>query len=335
MGRPVEIDDDEIVAAGIKLRLRGTVNGTRLWQECGQKGRPARLLDVWLKHHATERSPGGSPASDGLPIPDHVRSQASTIKNGVAQGIDRALAAIYHGVEDAVKNRYQQEIEALDAARREMLCETQEALEALGEIGDERDRLAADVHSLEVRTQVLEQIQAANVALLEAARSVAATHISEITNLQISLVERDVRCQSAQEVSARMADELTDTREKMSRAVAQAAGLETAVSSHSQDVERMADEICLVRKERDNSLQKNEEYMARALTAEQTLRAMTHSGPSPTAAAKSVAPPAGSARKRNRSMPIRATGASDGTDLMIVDDTNTDRMERTEGRTFQ
>lgn len=45
MGRPIKITDEEVIRAGNALLAENrAVNGTRLWREVGEHGRPERLL---------------------------------------------------------------------------------------------------------------------------------------------------------------------------------------------------------------------------------------------------------------------------------------------------
>jgi hypothetical protein len=46
MGRPSEVSDEDIIAAGRELAQRSAVTATGLWLSCGKRGRPARLLGV-------------------------------------------------------------------------------------------------------------------------------------------------------------------------------------------------------------------------------------------------------------------------------------------------
>lgn len=156
MAMPPEVSDEEIIQAGEKLKARGAVNATRLWEACGQRGKPVRLLSVWGQHEALAEKEAAASSMELPLLPAAARHQADALKQELSQGIDRSLAAIYEGVPHAVTLRYEDEHAALDTARLENKLETQDALEALGNISEERAQLRSDVASLRVRLASVE-----------------------------------------------------------------------------------------------------------------------------------------------------------------------------------
>ena len=150
MGRPPEVSDDEIIAAGLRLQADVPVNATRIWAACGRHGKPVRLFEVWntwLLAQAADAAAGA--VAPPIPIPEMAQRLADGLKTQLLTGIDRALGAIYQGIDEAVKGRYQAELSSLVAVREEHAREMQDALAALGEMSDAQDERDGRIHDME------------------------------------------------------------------------------------------------------------------------------------------------------------------------------------------
>lgn len=178
MGRPPEVTDEEIIAAGRKLDAVGGVNATRLWKACGEHGKPARLLEVWSGYRQGQSSEpvatAGAPLR--LPIPEAAQRLATGLKGELSIGIDRALASIYAAVEHVVQGRFRQELADLTSVREAHRAEIEDALTALGdmsEAGDDREvrigDLEAALASVLRERDVSEALRAAQTAQHETA----------------------------------------------------------------------------------------------------------------------------------------------------------------------
>lgn len=150
MGRPREVTDEEIIAAGRRLDAAGGVNATRLWKACNEHGRPARLLEVW---NGYKQGQSGEPlayaGAPALPIPETAQRLAAELKGELSTGIDRALASIYAAVEDAVQGRFRQELADLTSVREAHQGEIEEALAALGDMSEAQGNRDIRIKDLE------------------------------------------------------------------------------------------------------------------------------------------------------------------------------------------
>ena len=93
MGRPVEVSDADVIAAGERLIADDkTVTKTALWEACGQRGRPDRLFGVWRTHvEAVQKTDNLNTLPDALP--DHVRLLLAQSGAAISRGLERSRRA--------------------------------------------------------------------------------------------------------------------------------------------------------------------------------------------------------------------------------------------------
>ena len=160
MGRPPEVTDEEIIEAGIKLSTVGHVNGYRLFDALGRRGRSERMLKVWQEYEATLAGAAADPSIDLLPVPEKAQLVVDRLKGELAGGIDRAIKLIFAAVDEGVRGRYRDElaetISTRDACTREMA-------EALGALGDLSETLSVRDETIESLMATLEETKAQRV----------------------------------------------------------------------------------------------------------------------------------------------------------------------------
>ena len=157
MARPPEVTDEEIIEVGIKLRTVGHVNGYRLFDALGRRGRSDRLLKVWQEYEATLARTADDPSIDLPPVPEKAQMLADGLKGELAGGIDRAIKLIYAAVEEGVRGRYRDELAETISTRD--AC-TREVAEALGALGDLSENLAVRDETIESLSAMLETTKA-------------------------------------------------------------------------------------------------------------------------------------------------------------------------------
>ncbi len=209
MGRPPEVTDAEIIAAGIKLEETGEVNATRLWRQCREHGRPERLLEVWSKHKV--RQSGEPLANVGAPplaIPEMAQRLAAELKGALSTSIDRALASIYAAVEDAVQGRFQRELADLTSVREAHRAEIEEALTALGDISEARD-------DGEIRIKDLEGALASVLRERDVSEALRAAQVEQHDSFLARLHEAETSLQQERQTSLEL--KIAQTRAEVER----------------------------------------------------------------------------------------------------------------------
>lgn len=137
MARPTEVTDEEIIEVARKLSAAGFINATRLWNSLGRRGRPDRLLKVWLQHETIVKGSADNASSSDLPpVPEKAQTLADGLKSELSDGIDRPIRLIYAAVDDGVRGRYRDEIAETTATRDACSREVDETLSAMGDLSE-------------------------------------------------------------------------------------------------------------------------------------------------------------------------------------------------------
>lgn len=208
MGRPAEVSDDEVIAAGLKVQQTlpsgGRVTATALWSACGRRGRPDRLLAVWRNHESG--CPTAIPAASALPLtlPEPAREKLAGCIVTLTHSLEQTAASIYREIEETFASRYHSELEALSAARAEIQNEREEALEALGDAGERLTELEARIAELEealAASANRESIQAELRRQEKKMQTQAAARIEQLGVRQLEL-ERELAASDAREHQA-------------------------------------------------------------------------------------------------------------------------------------
>lgn len=144
MSRPIEVLDDDVLAAGELLLAAGRrITGWSLRESIG-RGRPDRLMLIWNNHL---RTGGEGPQSDDpiRPLPPQVESMATEMQGRIASLCSEAWLSLYREVDRAVGARYQADRDELTAVRAN--CEEEMA-------GANAAIVAADEHIDSLTVQI-------------------------------------------------------------------------------------------------------------------------------------------------------------------------------------
>ena len=264
MGRPSEVSDEDIIAAGRELAQRSAVTATGLWLSCGKRGRPARLLAVWNAFAAQAAADGSQVPSSAMPIPDEVRSEGTKLKSALTQGIDQAIGCIYQGIERAFAARYQEEFAALQTMRGATANEVAEALAALGDASEECASLRETVERQKDELRSMELSLDATRQNLAAMREQLGQQINSSMELRLAALNSESRLEAAKtEVARAQAD----------RCAAEDRALQAkeCMLVCQRDAENRLVDITRLTSERDQAVDKHETLLTRAIRAEQAL----------------------------------------------------------------
>ena len=155
MGRPITVTDDEIIEAGKRLSMsspnRIGITGHRLWTECGLRGRPRRLLQVWEQHLATAGADGERFAVQLLPLPTEWRRHLDKLLTSLSAGLDQAVQGILasHAAEADARIKAERDH---SAAEIEALVDEQRSCE------ETMDVVASEMTGLREQVAALEQL---------------------------------------------------------------------------------------------------------------------------------------------------------------------------------
>ena len=150
MGRPVEVCDEDVIAAGVRLESRGVeVKSSRLRTELGERGRPKRMIAIWAEHVAGRVRPMdvAAAATSVVSEPPCRLADGLTTKLGVELG--RIVKAIHDEVRATATSKFQDAFAAMDAERAAHLSKTAEALDTIGRLEEQRDSAQATLRQVE------------------------------------------------------------------------------------------------------------------------------------------------------------------------------------------
>ena len=152
MARPPLFTDQQIIAIGEKLRAKGPVTATLLWEACGRRGRLNRYQTIWNRHEVEQRHAAAEGPSAGvlITLPEKAQCLATALKADLSAGIDRVTSSIYLATEDAQRGRFQAELADMNAARDAYRREIEDAFAALEEVSEALAESQERVGQLEV-----------------------------------------------------------------------------------------------------------------------------------------------------------------------------------------
>ena len=289
MGRPVEVHDEEIIAAGLRLESRGIeVKATRLWTELGERGLPRRMFVVWTKF-AAERVTPPDPTVGGRPLlPERAKRLADGLKTQLGDDLDRIVAAIHDDIQATVASRFRDEFASMEAARIAHVSEVDEALDALGRLGEECHTLRATLRQVEqdaavtlrecdIKDDLLVKValeQAASTELVATIRERVETEKSNNVDLRLDVMRAQTLVESSGNSLAILQGELVQQRLDTRR-------LEATVAEHTVSAQALQFELAQCQSlvteasaERDRARARCELLDLRARKAEQALEAL-------------------------------------------------------------
>jgi chromosome segregation ATPase len=164
-GRPAEVGEDAVIAAGRAISARGdTVTATGLRREIGS-GRPQRLKHLWDAHVETEAARAHKRAALPAHIRDSVAKEVQTLASKLEEIVAAAHEKAVHDAEDALAGQ------RAELAHRENLARAE--VEDAYRLVEEAD---ARAHGLQGHIEQLEGVhQKERAARLEAEKDAAET----------------------------------------------------------------------------------------------------------------------------------------------------------------
>ena len=170
MGRPVEVCDEDVIAAGVRLENRGVkVKSSRLRTELGERGRPKRMIAVWAEHVADRVRPMDAAAAATSVGSDPACRLADGLTTKLGVELDRIVKAIYDEVQATATSKFQDASAAMDTERAAHLSKTAEALDTIGRLEEQRDSAQASLHQAEQDAAAARRECSVRDALLTAA----------------------------------------------------------------------------------------------------------------------------------------------------------------------
>ena len=288
MGRPVEVTDEDVIAAGLRLESRGIeVKTTRLWTELGERGLPRRMFAVWTKFAAERAATSDQPAGARPLLPERARRLADGLKTQVGGELDRIVGTIHDEIQATVASRYQEEFGRMEAARIAHVSEVDEALDALGRLGEERDALRATLrHSdqtaavaqreCDIKDQLLVTAaleQATSTELVATIRESVEIERLKNINLRLDLMRAQTLAESSGNNITMLQMELAQERLENRRLQAAASEQDATAKAFGLDLSRYQSSAAEAVAERDKAWAAGKLLEARAVKSELALEA--------------------------------------------------------------
>jgi hypothetical protein len=98
IGRPAEVNDDEIITAALELEdgcpAGVSFSSNALWKACGMRGKPARLWSVWTAYRDTRTPAAGTPPQQPRALPQELREQLEQIVVRFRSGLEGTVTGM-------------------------------------------------------------------------------------------------------------------------------------------------------------------------------------------------------------------------------------------------
>jgi len=286
MGRPVEVEDNVVIAAGLRLERRGVdVKATRIWKELGEHGRPERMFDVWNQFTSGRAATDAATASDRALMSARAIQLTAGLKASLTGELDRVAAAIYGEVESTFSARFQGELLAMQSAAAASTSETREALEAIGMLSEARQeleasarlgeqQLAATRRECELKEQMLSTAASDQRVLVEdVARLRAVVEVERTKNadLRTQMAQVETRVERLSDDLSIARDELEVNRQKIRRLEAEVVARDLMGKSRRDELERAQTDVSVLLREKEQDLAAVHSMELRAVGSEAAL----------------------------------------------------------------
>ena len=140
MGRPAEVNDDEIITAALQLEsglpTGASFSSNALWKACGMRGKPARLWSVWSAYRDTRAPAAGTPTQHPRPLPQ-VREQLEQLVVRFRSGLEETVTSMAAVLAAEADERTRSERDNLAVAREALQASRREHEETLDAAADE------------------------------------------------------------------------------------------------------------------------------------------------------------------------------------------------------
>jgi len=219
MTRPQEVADNEIIAAGNRLKAPGSrISGDRLRGADGNRGNIDRLERVWAKHVAECGEPAACDVAPDRQMSPKLKAMAAEFLATIACAWNSAWAGIYCEIDAEISDGNRIRGELLEAARVQYQEDHSEAMAALATADQQMELLHQAIEEKEnqlhasalERARLEERLSAdRDRASSESAR--AASAIAELTSKVTSTV---VECERQRRESVALAAENRVLREE-------------------------------------------------------------------------------------------------------------------------
>lgn len=258
IGRPADITDEQIIAAGDALiKANRNVTGFALRKVVGG-GDPKRLKEVWDRHNVSQSVTNAEPVAE---LPVEVAETLANLTKSLTEKInaltvdlnDKAVKAQERRVADVLRAAGEQQAQA----ERELADASQAVDELEAMLADEQGR-TTELEKRLSESQAVNQAQAVELATLrerlesveKAAKAAADQHMADMQQLQTKLTEQVQAQQNLIAERDLLKTELTKVQAKA----------EAAEESHQQqrkmatdEIKRNVDKLVKIEEERDNA----------------------------------------------------------------------------------